>query len=130
MHSVSSVSFPSFFSSSFGTSAVGTTGDNPDNFFSAFEPPWCIWFIAKAPWSFIICALLAIDGISFSVKARGWHGNVIPSWLTAVAPRIYKPTSVALTLRYSASPSLIVPSSLDENKVKGAIESLLGTSTL
>ena len=86
-----------------------------------------ILFIAKAPWSFIIFALFEIDGVSFSVRERGWHGNVIPSWLT---PRIYRPIPVALILRYSTSPSLMVPSSFDEFKVKGAIESLFGTSTL
>ena len=66
----------------------GATGFNPEKSFLASAPPWCNWFIARAPWDFIIFALSSKEGRSFSLKALGWLRKVIPSWLTAVEPNI------------------------------------------
>ena len=71
----------------FEISAVGATGSNPDYSFIAMAPPWWIWFIAKAPWDFIIFALSERDGRYFSDKALGWEIKEIPFWVTAVAPK-------------------------------------------
>ena len=59
-----SLSLSSWYPLSGQTSAEGTTGSNSEYSFKAKLPPWWIWFIAKAPWDFIILALSSRDATS------------------------------------------------------------------
>ena len=123
--------FPPLFSNSlFAISSDGAKGSKPEYSFIANAPPWWIWFITNAPCDFIIFALSDKEGMSLSLNARGWHTNAIPSWLTAVAPTMYKPIFFALSFKYSLSSLFIVPSGLEPNKVNGAIAKRFGTVTL
>jgi hypothetical protein len=93
------VYWPKNFKFSFPFSADGAKGLTPEYFFKAKAPAWWIWFMAKAPWDFIILARSSKVGRSFSLIARGLPGKQKPSYATAVAPRIYMLTPVARVLR-------------------------------